>query len=125
MTAYCTTEELLHLTGTKVSEEALTEMIAQAGREIDARICMAGLSPPGSNDMLKAACLKLSTAAVFIRHRMDGTTPPSLSVGDITVGDNPDRAIEQLKADAYAIVDAYIRYSKRTGRGYYVAITNG
>ncbi|MDD2679081.1 MAG: hypothetical protein PHS81_04325 [Candidatus Nanoarchaeia archaeon] len=123
--AYCTTEELLHLTGTKVSEEALIEMIAQADREIDARLYMAGLSPPGANDMLKTASLKLATAAVFTRHRMDGTMPPNLSIGDIGVGDNPDRAIQQLKEDAYAIVAAYIRYAKKDGRGYYVAITNG
>jgi hypothetical protein len=107
--AYSTNAELTLLTGTALSTTIQDAIIAQADREIDARLYEAGLTPPGSDAMLKAASLDLSIAGVMTRARMDGTQPGSLSVGEMTSSDNIDAAIAELKAKASVIIDAYVR----------------
>jgi hypothetical protein len=105
---YCTTTELQRLTGSELAEEVLEGIIDQADREIKAAIYQAGLVPPAANDALKAASLNLSIIGTYTRQRMDGTHPSTLTVGDKSVSDDIDAAIEGLRAKASALVAAYI-----------------
>ena len=107
--AYCTNAELTALTGTSLSTDIQGAIIAQADREINARLALAGLSASASDDTLKAASLNLSIAGVMTRLRADGSKPSSLKVGDISMGDNIDAAITELKTRADESITAYIR----------------
>ena len=114
--AYCTTTELQYLTGSELAEEVLEGIIAQADREIQGMIYQAGLTPPAASDILKAASLNFSIAGVMTRHRMDGTQPGSLTVGDMTTSDDLNGAIDELRQKAEAMVNAYIsQVSTATG----------
>jgi hypothetical protein len=106
--AYCTAAELQYLTGAEDGQEALEAIIDQSDREIKGIIYQAGLTPPAANDILKAASLNYSIAGTMTRHRMDGTQPGSLTVGDMTTSDNIDAAIDKLREKAEALVNAYI-----------------
>ena len=110
--AYCTNAELTALTGTILSTAIQDAIIAQSDREIDAIIKAEGLTPPTSDDDLKAASLNLSKAGIITHNRMTGTQPKSAKVGDITIQDDLDKAIETLTAKAWKSVDAYIATSK-------------
>jgi len=107
--AYCIYPELVNLTGSELTVNELDEIIVQADSEIDACLYEAGLTPPGSDSILKAASLKLSIAGVVTRHRMDGTQPGSLSIGGLSLSDNLDGAITELRNGAKSLIDAYIR----------------
>jgi len=106
---YCIYPELVNLTGSELTVKELDEIIVQADSEIDACLYEAGLTPPGSDSILKAASLKLSIAGVVTRHRMDGTQPSSLSIGGLSLSDNLDGAITELRNGAKSLIDAYIR----------------
>ena len=107
--AYCTNAELTSLTGTSLTTAVQDAIIDQSDREIKARLALADISAPASDDTLKAASLNLSIAGVFTRLRADGSKPSSLKVGDISMGDNIDAAISELKNRAWESVTAYIR----------------
>lgn len=106
--AYSNHVELTALTGTTLSIDVQTAIIAQADREIDAKLYMAGLTPPGSDDMLKAASLNLSKVGIITHNRMIGAQTNSTQVGDIAIGDNLDMQIKELTAKAWASVVAYV-----------------
>ena len=106
---YCIYPELVNLTGSELTVNELNEIIVQADSEIDGLLYAAGLTPPGSDSILKAASLKLSIAGVVTRHRMDGTQPSSLSIGGLSLSDNLDGAITELRNGAKSLIDAYIR----------------
>lgn len=106
--AYCTNAELTLLTGTTLSTAIQDAIIDQSDREIDARLQAEGLTPPVSDDSLKAASLNLSKVGIITHNRMTGTQTKSVKVGDITIQDDHDTQIEELTAKAWASVDAYI-----------------
>ena len=114
---YCFYLEKTELFGSKkthrMTETILKELVRQAmhqaDREIKARLALADITAPASDDTLKAASLNLSIAGVFTRLRADGSKPSSLKVGDISMGDNIDAAISELKNRAWESVTAYIR----------------
>lgn len=106
--AYCIYLELKNLTGTELATDILDDIIAQADNEINSTLLASGISPPGANNMLKAASLKLSMIGVMTRHRMDGTQPGSLSLGDITLSDDINGAIAQLRSEARILINNYI-----------------
>lgn len=110
--AYCTNAELTLLTGTTLSTAIQTAIIDQADREIKAYIKAEGLTPPASDDDLKAASINLSKVGIITHNRMTGTQPKSAKVGDITIQDDLDKAIEALTAKAWQSVDAYIATGK-------------
>lgn len=106
--AYCTNAELTLLTGTTLSTDIQDAIIAQADREIDAKLYAARLTPPASNDLLKFASLDLSKVGIITHDRMTGTQTTSVRVGDITIQDELDKAIAALRERAWAGVDSYI-----------------
>lgn len=114
--AYTTNAKLTLLTGTALSTTIQDAILAQADREIDAKLYEAGLTPPGSDATLEAASLDLGIAGVFTRHRMDGTQPDSLRVGEVSSSDDIDAAITELKDRAMRLVDAYIAKAQAATR---------
>lgn len=115
--AYCTNAELTALTGTTISTTTQDAIIAQADREISARIKAAGITPPGASEDLKAASLNLSQAGLITYNRNDTeltrrTQTKSVKFGDVTISDDPDKAIETLTAKAWLSVDAYVAVQK-------------
>ena len=109
MTQYCSTDELTNLTGTSLSITVQNAIIDQADREIKARLALANISAPASNDTLKAASLNLSIAGIYTRLRADGSKSSSLKVGDISMGDDIDAVIAELKTRADDSITAYIK----------------
>lgn len=107
--AYCTNAELTALTGTSLSTDILDAIIAQADREINARLSRADISAPASDDILKAASLNISKAGIITHDRMSGAKTSSIKVGDISMSDNFDAAISSLYAKAWESVDSYIK----------------
>jgi hypothetical protein len=112
--AYCTNAELTLLTGTTLSTAIQDAIIDQADREIKAYIKAEGLTPPAADDDLKAASINLSKVGIITHNRMTGTQPKSAKVGDITIQDDLDKAIEALTTKAWQSVDAYIESNTPT-----------
>jgi len=111
--AYCTNAELTAITGTTLATATQDAIIAQSDRDIKARIGAAGLTPPATDDDLKAASLNLSTAGLITYNRMNTeltrrTQTKSVKFGDVTIADDPDEAIKALTDKAWLSVDAYI-----------------
>lgn len=112
--AYCTNAELSGITDTTLSTTILDALIAQADRRITARIRRRGVTPPTSDDMLKAASLDLSQAGIVTYNRMkedltDRNMTKTIKFGETTIQDDPDEAIAQLTQLAWSAVDAYIK----------------
>jgi hypothetical protein len=105
---YCTNAKLTQMTGTALSTTIQDALILEADYEINGWLYQAGLTPPASDTTLEVASLKLSTTLVMTRHRMDGTQPGSLSVGEFSMSDNIDAAIASLRDSARQLVDSYI-----------------
>ena len=111
--AYCTNAELSGVTDTTLSTATLDAIIAQADRRIKARIQKGGITPPASDDMLKAASLDLSQAGIITYNRLkedltDRNMTKTVKFGETTIQDDPDKAIEALTELAWGSVDAYI-----------------
>ncbi len=105
--AYCTNAELTNLTGTELSTTIQDAIIAEADRQIDARLALYGVS--GSGNVCKSASLQLSMAGVLRRHQMDGTQPDSLNLGGISLSLNVDAAIRSCEEKAYSLIDDYAK----------------
>lgn len=110
--SYSTNAKLTQMTGTTLSSTIQDALILEADYEINSYLYAAGLTPPASDTTLEAASLKLSTALVMTRHRMDGTMPGSLNIGDFSMSDNLDGAISELRNGAKLLIDGYIAKTK-------------
>lgn len=112
--AYCTPAELeLLVSGTTIPTTMLTAIIAQSDREIDTHIRAEGLTPPSSDDMLKAASINLSKAATY--------TPEEIAKMGAKAKES---AIDAPIARAEASVAAYIKIN-RTDLPLPISITVG
>ena len=109
MAQYCSADELTNLTGTSLSTTIKNAIIDQSDREIRARILIAGLSAPASDETLKAASLNISKAGIITYDRMSGAKTSSIKVGDISMSDNLDAIVAELYGKAWTSVDSYIR----------------
>lgn len=107
--AYCTNVELTALTGTELSTTIQDAIIAEADRQIDARLALYGVS--GSGNVCKSASLQLSTAGVLRRHQMDGTQPNSLNLGGVSLSVDVESAIRSCEEKAFTLIDDFIKNS--------------
>jgi len=124
MVTYCTTAELVALTGSTLDPTTvLAPIIEQAEREIDTKLARFSLSGSPTSG-IKAACLKLSIAGLLTRYRLDGTQPSSIKMGDYASSDNIDQAIAQLTAEAWELVDDYIQVNANVSDNYYLRKAN-
>lgn len=107
--AYCTNAELTALTGTELSTTIQDAIIAEADRQIDARLALYGVS--GSGNVCKSASLQLSTAGVLRRHQMDGTQPNSLNLGGVSLSVDVESAIRSCEEKAFSLIDDFAKNS--------------
>lgn len=91
-------------------DTTLAAIISYADAEIDAMLSLAGISG-GSGNAIKVASLRYSTAALLTRMRMDGTKMKTLILDRVTMGDDIDEAIKNLRAEATLLVSQYIKSS--------------
>jgi D-arabinose 1-dehydrogenase-like Zn-dependent alcohol dehydrogenase len=110
---YSTPTELRYATGVVAADyddTTLAAIISYADAEIDAKLSMAGISG-GSGNAIKVASLRYSTAALLTRMRMDGTKMKTLILDKVTMGDDIDEAIKNLRHEADVLVSNYIKAS--------------
>lgn len=122
--AYCTEAEIIALVGTDTSASTITEIIAQADREIDARLAIVGLSGDGGN-ACKGASINFAVAGVLTRRRMDGSKPGSLNLGGMSMSDNIDVAIATYRNTGLALLDSYISSNADSSTKTYIVKVNG
>ena len=106
--AYTTSTELIALTGTTLSASTLDAIIVDADRRIRSKITTAGLTPPATNDTLRSASIDLSKAGIVHYNVLTGAQTKRVTVGDITIEDDPYKAIKGLTESAWALVAGYI-----------------
>lgn len=124
--AYCTTAEVVALTGTTLDADTIvSEIVDQAGRIIDAQLTAAGITPPGSGDALKAAALNYSAAGVLARLKADGTRVGSRKIGKLAITDNVDASIGDYNARGRELVAQYIQGQTTIQRYCYIRKVNG
>lgn len=109
--AYSTHAELTALTGTSLLAASQDAIIAQADREINAKLYAAGLTPPSSDDILKAASLNLAHVGVITQNRMINEEARHPTEVRLRVDDGQNKQIEELIAKAWSDVAAYITYT--------------
>jgi hypothetical protein len=109
--AYCTTSELVNLTGTTKSATVQGAIIDAADREIGAYLGASGITGSAC-DALKEASLKLSQAGLLNLRVQEGEYIQSsgefVSGVDATAATDITNAARALRKDAFALLDNYI-----------------
>ena len=106
MTNYCSTTELVALSGSTLdATEILSPIIDAADREIDAYLAPYGLTGSATG-AIKQASLKLSMAGLLERGLHTGNYQSTS--GDFSSSVDTVRAIESNRKAAYTLLDQYI-----------------
>ena len=103
---YCTTAELVNLTGSTLSTTILTAVIEQGDREIDTYLAPYGVGADAS--ACKSASLELAIAGLLVRGQMDDTRPDTFAEGDYSQHINIDISVAAHRKTAFAILDRYV-----------------
>jgi hypothetical protein len=120
---YVTVEEFATFVGSTSPRLTLAVVVENASAEITERLKYAGISG-GGGSTIKNVCMKLATADLITRYRMDGTKPESLTIGVISMKDGIDSAASTLRSDAYDLLTKYIEDNGQSKYRYYVRRTN-
>lgn len=107
---YCTTDDVVLITGTATAADVIAAQIAVADRDIDARIRAAGLVPPAgaAPDLLRDASANQTAALLINRGRIELSRPNALSLGEISFSASPDTEIARHEALAMQYLAAWI-----------------
>jgi len=103
---YCTTAEVVNLTGSALTTAVLTAVIEQGDREIDTYLAQYGVGADAS--ACKSASLELAKAGILDRMRLDGTQPDQSTEGDYSQTTNIETAIRRHREAAFGILDRYV-----------------
>ena len=109
---YVTVDELVSATGTAMQRIPLARMCERVSRHISSRLNRAGLSNDYTADALRTAALDLAVVDLLTRYRMDGTKPPSLTLGQFSMSDDIDAAIAGLKDEAADLIQDHIKRNR-------------
>jgi hypothetical protein len=121
---YCTTAELVNLTGSALSSAILTAIIEQGDREIDAYLAPSGIGGAASG-ACKSASLELAKAGLLDYGRQAGTRSDQSTEGDYSETVQIEQAIARHRKTALALLDAYVAASDSTGtKQYYLRKVN-
>ena len=123
---YCTTADVVNLTGSALSTPILTAIIEQGDREIDAHLAQYGVGPDAS--ACKAASLELAKAGILDRMRLDGSQPDQSTEGDYSQTVQIESAIKRHRAAAFDILDRYVSAASAASASvskYHVVKVNG
>jgi hypothetical protein len=102
---YCTPANVKVYIGTTVTDADLTEMIADADRDILSYFTKQGIAVDA--DAAKSASILLTRAAVAQRFYLTGENPTSYSSGDFSQSGAADQLSlsEKLRAEAFRILN--------------------
>ena len=103
--SYCTTAELVNVTGSTRSATILQAIIDEADRKINSYLSSYSLSGT-SGDVLKSASLTLSKAGLLEYGLQVGDF--QASNGDFSSSLNVTAAVESLRKEAFETLDQYI-----------------
>ncbi len=103
--SYCTTTDLVNLTGSTRTTIQLQAIIDQADREINTLLKARGQTGMACED-LKMISLNLSKAGLLDMGLQDGTFQSSS--GDFSSSVDVTRAVESLRNAAFALLNEYI-----------------
>jgi hypothetical protein len=113
MTTYCSTTELVALTGTAENETTvLAYVIAAADREIDTYLDQYGLTGSDSIEACKNASLSLSKAGLIDKGLHEGKY--NASEGGYSSSVDAIRAIESYRKAAFKMLDQYVQTQSTT-----------
>lgn len=107
--SYCSTADLVNISGSTASSTVLQAIIDDGDREIDAYLAPHGLAGTDTGAP-KSASLKLAQAGLLVYNRMSGSSPPVYSSGDYSQSDTVDLLgiAKHLRDSAFALLDKYI-----------------
>lgn len=123
---YCTTAELVLLTGSALPTATLTAIIEQGDREIDAYLAPYGVGADAS--ACKSASLELAKAGILDRMRLDGTQPDQSTEGDYSQTVQIESAIKRHRAAAFDLLDRYVSAASAASASvskYHIVKVNG
>jgi hypothetical protein len=115
---YCTTAELVNLTGSALSTTILTAIIEQGDREIDAYLAPFGVGADAS--ACKSASLELAKAGLIDYSVQHGDRANMLTAGDTTEMLNVDQMIQRYRAAAFGILDRYVSTASASVSKYHI-----
>lgn len=104
---YCTTAELVNLTGSTLSTTILTAVIEQGDREIDAYLAPSGVGGSAWG-ACKAASLELAKAGLIDYAVQHGDRANMIVAGDTTEHLAVGQLIAHYRAAAFALLDRYV-----------------
>jgi len=115
--AYCTPANVKVYVGTTVTDADLTEMIADADRDILAFFTNLGLAV--DTDTAKSASILLTRAAVAQRFYLTGENPTSYSSGDYSQSGAADQLAlaRDLTKEAMKVLDEYAGFVSGSSSG--------
>ena len=115
---YCTTAELVNLTGSTLTDAILTAIIEQGDREIDAYLAPYGVGADAS--ACKSASLELAKAGLIDYSVQHGDRADMLTAGDTTETLNVDQMIRRYRAAAFDLLDRYVSAASASISKYHV-----
>ena len=119
---YITADEMLQMLNIsdQIEPVQMGRMIEQSDRQIKSWLLQNSISAPTADDQLKTASFCLTTANVMTRLRVDGTRPSSLSLGSMSLSDDVEENIHNLRIEAKELVKDYIMNHGSSDRYRYI-----
>jgi len=108
MTSYCTTTDLINLTGSTRTDTQLQAIIDEGDRKINTYLKSKTITGVASDD-LKSASLTMAKAGLLEFGLQVGDF--QASNGDFSSSLNVTEAVKALRQEAYAILDQYVAAS--------------
>jgi len=107
---FCTSQDVIDITGTTLDPNIIDRLIARADNKIKAMIEGAGLpAVVGATPYkIEEASIHFSSGLVLSRSIVDGTTPESLDVENTSVKSPIFKMIQEHNREGVAAVSAYI-----------------
>lgn len=122
---YCTTDELVALTGSTLATDILRAIIKNGDREINGYLAQYGVGADAS--ACKSASLELAIAGLLVRGQLDDTRPDTFAEGDYSQHINIDISVAAHRKAAFSILDRYVSATSVASSSvskYYVAKVN-
>lgn len=104
---YCSYADILAVTGTDLLQATVETFIGLADNEVDGLLSDNLCSGSSGSNLLQNASIALTLKWMCIRGRMDRSMIAGLSIGDLSMSDNPDAAIKMLQENAERAVAQY------------------
>jgi hypothetical protein len=117
---YCTPENVKVYVGTTVSDADLTEMIADADRDILAFFTNQGVAV--DENTAKSASILFARASVAYRFYLTGENPTSYSSGDFSQSGAADQLAlsKELRTEAFRVLNERLNFAVAGASGIFI-----